>query len=98
MAHEARQQMPADDAARPRAHELGGGAEILLAQRQELRAHGAREAGPVEQAQDQGDAEIDEQRAPAHRQDADSASQSGISGNERRISIRRWVMLSTQPP
>jgi hypothetical protein len=29
---------------------------------------------------------------------ADSASQSGISGNERMISIVRWVTLSTQPP
>ncbi len=60
--------MAADDAARPRAHQFGGGGEILLAQRQEFRAHRAREAGPVEQAEDDGDAEIDQDRAPGHRQ------------------------------
>ncbi len=47
-----------------RAHELRGQHVILLAQRQELRAHRPRKVGPVEQAEDDRDAEIDDERAP----------------------------------
>ena len=42
------------------AHQLGGEHIVLLAQRQQLRAHRARKPRPVEQAEDDGDAEIDE--------------------------------------
>ena len=41
---------------------------VLLAQRQQLRAHRSRKAGPVEQAEDHGDAEIDDDRRPGDRQ------------------------------
>ena len=50
------------------AHHLGRRDVILLAQREEFRAHGARDRRPVEQRQDDGDAEIDDARIPGDRQ------------------------------
>src|SRR5579883_585029 len=61
--------MPTDDPCRPRAHEHGGDAEILLAQREQLRPHGAPEMRPFDHAEDEGNPEIDEDRTPSHRQD-----------------------------
>src|SRR3546814_8973743 len=46
VAHEARQQVAADDAPRLGSHQLGGDAEILLAQRQQLGADRAGQPGP----------------------------------------------------
>ncbi|MNL84054.1 hypothetical protein D3C87_2118950 [compost metagenome] len=69
MAHEARDQVQADDASGFGPHQLGGDDIILLAQREQLRAHGAGKPGPVHQAEDDGDAEIDQQRAPGGRHD-----------------------------
>ena len=68
MAHEAGQQVTHDDPPRRGAHQHGGGGEILLAECQQLRAHGTAEAGPVDHAEDQRDAEVDQQRTPIHRQ------------------------------
>ena len=39
--------------------EFGGDDEILLAQRQEAAAHDAREVGPADQRDDDGDGEVD---------------------------------------
>ena len=64
----AHEQVAADHALRRSAHQHRGRGEILLAQRKELGAHRARQARPVEQAEDDGDAEVDEHRAPVHRQ------------------------------
>ena len=69
MAGETGQQMAADDARRPRAHQLGGDAEILFPQRQQFRAHRPRQPGPIQQAQDDGNAEEHQDRAPVQRQD-----------------------------
>ena len=81
-----------------RAHQLGGGAEILLAQREQLRAHRAREPGQSSSAEDDGDAEIDESGSQVTGSAADSAIHSGSSGNERSTSMTRWIAMSIQPP
>ena len=60
--------MPPDHALGFGAHQHGSGDEILLADRQQLGPHRAGQPGPVEQAEDDGDAEIDDDRAPGHRQ------------------------------
>src|SRR5260370_22333595 len=69
VAHKTRQQVSTDDARRPRPHEYSGGTKILLAQRQELGSHGSGEMGPFNHTEDQCNADIDEDRTPAHRQD-----------------------------
>ncbi len=61
--------MAADDAAGAGAHQLSGENIILLAQCQKFGAHGARKPRPVQEAKDDGDAEIDEDRAPGDRHD-----------------------------
>src|SRR3954468_17112902 len=68
VARERGQQVAADDACGARAHQDGGGGKVLLAQREQLRAHGAREAWPVEEGEDDGDAEVNQHRAPVHGQ------------------------------
>ena len=68
MAGEAGQQMPADNPARAGAHQLRSRREILFPQGEQLGPHGTGQAGPVQQAEDQGNAEIDPQGRPGDRQ------------------------------
>ena len=68
VAHEGGHEVAEHDAARPRAHQHRGGREVLLAQRQDLGADRAGEAGPVDQAEDDRDAEVDPQGVPGDRQ------------------------------
>ena len=81
------------------AGELGRDDEVLLAQRQEAAAHHARQLGPADQRDDDGDGEVDlrdgDQLAGTA---AASPIHSGMVGIERRISITRWITVSTQPP
>ena len=97
--HEAGDQMAADDAARLGAHQLGGQHVVLLAQREQFRAHGARQAGPVEQPEDHGDAEIDERSGlQVTGMIAASAIHSGMLGIDCRTSMMRCTMRSNTPP
>ena len=79
--------------------EARGGDEILGAQRQETAAHDAGEAGPADQRQDDGDAEIDPRAAASSAGSAAaSASQSGMVGSDRTNSMTRWMTWSMRPP
>src|SRR5262245_32034887 len=69
MAHEAGQQMAADNAGWPCPHQLRRDAEILLAQRQQFRSYGAGKSGPIQKAEDNGDTEEDDDGTPIQRQD-----------------------------
>ncbi len=68
MAHKARQQVPADDARRPRSHEHRGSTKIFFAQCQQLGTHGTGEMSPFDHAENQCYAKIDKEWAPAYRQ------------------------------
>ncbi len=69
VAHKARQELAPDDPRRVAPAAYRRCRNPPRAQRQELGAHGAGEVGPLDHAEDQGDAEIDEDLAPRHRQD-----------------------------
>jgi len=68
VAHEVRQEVARDHPARTRPHEHRGGGEVLLAQREQLRTHCPGKARPVDEAEDDGDAEEHPDRAPGHRE------------------------------
>ena len=76
-----------------------GGDEVLGAQRQEAAAHDARELGPADQRQDQGDGEVAGQ--PAASPAAVAAlrpSQIGMVGSDSTNSMTRWMTKSIRPP
>ena len=58
MAHETRDQMTPDDAPGPSAEQHRCSGEIFLTQRQKLRAYAASEACPIDQPEDDGNAEV----------------------------------------
>ena len=99
VAHEGRHQVPADDHAPAPPHpSRAAWANSSLAQGQDLRAHGAQ-AGQSARPGIPMVMPKNPTGVPGHRQGRRAAtSHSRIIGKLRMISIRRWMMLSTQPP
>ena len=64
VAHEARHQVPHDDGELLDPGHLGGHGVVLLAQGQYLAAHHPRQAGPADERQDDGHAEVDADHGP----------------------------------
>jgi hypothetical protein len=80
------------------AGQLGGHDEVLLAEREEAAAHHARQLGPADQRDDDGDREVDLEHAPGVGRAAARPIHKGMVGIERRISITRWMTVSAMPP
>ena len=68
MAGKAGQQVAPDDPRRACSHKHCGIGKVLLPQREQLGAHRSRQPRPVEQPEDDRNAEVDKNRAPGHRQ------------------------------